>query len=424
MAPSPESDIVIVGAGIIGVSIALLLQRAGRTVTVVDPLPPGSATSFGNAGLLSAGTNAPVALPGIWRKVPGWLTDPEGPLAVRWSYLPTAAPWLMKWILASRKATVYAASDALRALHRDTLDGYRDLLGPALFADLIRTQGGVNVFYNAVPGRNELFIRHLIARHGITVEELDHAALQEMFPGIGPIAQRGMLLPDNGWTVNPGRLTQAIGRLFVEAGGTLRQESVMSVRPVEGGFELFGTLGDWRARTVILATAAWTGRLLGPLGVKLPMETERGYHLMLEGANITPKIPLLLRDGGMAITPMEDGLRLAGTVEIAGLDAPPDEKRARQLLDRARLVFPALEAASTRKWLGFRPSLPDSVAAIGPVPGLPNLYVAAGHGHTGMVGASTTARLVRDMVTGAPPCIDPAPYSLTRFTGARVSRPG
>ncbi|GAB4064109.1 FAD-binding oxidoreductase [Ancylobacter sonchi] len=415
MANAPENDVVVVGAGIIGLSAALLLQRAGRTVTVVDPLPPGSATSYGNAGLLSAGTNMPIALPGIWRNVPGWLTNPDGTLAVRWRYLPTAAPWLAKWILASPKKTVYAASDALRALHRDTMDGYRELLGPSLFAELIRTEGSVNVFYNATPGRNEPFIRHLIARHGIVAEDLDHAALKEMFPGIGPVAQRALYFPHNGWTVNPGRLTRTVGRLFAEAGGVLRHENVMSVRPVEGGFELFGTLGDFRARTVVLATGSWTGRLLAPLGVNLPMETERGYHLMLEGANITPKLPLLLRDGGMAITPMEEGLRLAGTVEIAGLDAPPDERRARQLMDRAKLVFPGLEAASYRKWLGFRPSLPDSVAAIGPVPGMAGLFVAAGHGHTGMVGASTTARLVRDLVTGTPPHIDPAPYSLARF---------
>lgn len=415
MTTGPEADIVIVGAGIIGLSAGLRLQRAGRSVTVIDALPPGTATSAGNAGLLSAGTNMPVALPGFWRNVPGWLTNPKGPLALRYSYLPIAAPWLARWILASRTSTVYAASDALRALHRDTMDGYRDMLGPELFADLIRTEGSVNVFYNDTPGRNEPFIRHLIERHSIAVDDLDRKALVDLFPGIGPIAQRGLYFPHNGWTVNPGRLTQAVGRLFVEAGGTIAHERIFSVRPAEGGFELFGNLGDRRARTVILAAGAWTGRLLSPLGVKLPLETERGYHLMLEDANIAPKLPLLLRDGGMAITPMEGGLRLAGTVEIAGLDAPPDEKRARQLLDRARLVFPGLEATRWRKWLGFRPSLPDSVAAIGPAPGIPGLYVAAGHGHTGMVGASTTARLIRDLVIGAPPAIDPKPYSLSRF---------
>lgn len=415
MTCDPQADIVIVGAGIIGLSAGLLLQRAGRSVTIVDPLPPGTATSYGNAGLLSAGTNAPVALPGFWRNVPGWLTNPEGPLALRYRYLPTAAPWLARWILASRTSTVYAASDALRALHRDTMAGYREMLGPELFADLIRTEGSINVFYNATPSRNEGFIRHLIDRHAIQVEDLDHGKLRELVPGIGPIAQRGLYFPHNGWTVNPGRLTQAVGRLFAEAGGRMRHESVLSVRPVDGGFELFGNLGDWRARTVILAAGAWTGRLLAPLGVNLPMETERGYHLMLTGANIDLKLPLLLRDGGMAITPMEDGLRLAGTVEIAGLDAPPDEKRARQLMARARLVLPGLQATEGRKWLGFRPSLPDSVAAIGPAPGLPGLFVAAGHGHTGMVGASTTAGLIRDLVVGAPPAIDPKPYSLARF---------
>ncbi|MCS0502834.1 NAD(P)/FAD-dependent oxidoreductase [Ancylobacter mangrovi] len=415
MSSDRQSDVVIVGAGIVGLCAGLLLQRAGRSVTIADPLPPGTATSYGNAGLLSAGTNMPAALPGIWRNVPKWLLDRQGPLAVRYSYLPKAAPWLAKWILASGTSTVHAASDALRALHKDTMDAYREVLGPEPFADLIRTEGSLNVFYNDAPGRNELFIRHLIARHGIAIDELDHADLKEMMPEIGPIAQRGLFFPHNGWTVNPSRLAATVARLFTEAGGRMVSQKVLSVRPMEGGIELFGNLGDWRADTVILAAGAWTGRLLHPLGVKLPMETERGYHLMLEDANISPRLPLLLRDGGLAITPMEEGLRLAGTVEIAGLDAPPDEKRARQLLDRARQVFPTLRSASYRKWLGFRPSLPDSVAAIGPVPGMRGLFVAAGHGHTGIVGASTTARLVRDLVTGAAPVIDPAPYSLTRF---------
>lgn len=410
-----DTDVAIVGAGIIGLCAGLYLQRAGRSVTIADPLPPGHSTSFGNAGFISAGTIMPIALPGTWRNVPGWLLDRSGPLAVDLRYLPTAAPWLLRWIAASRRKTVYAASDALRALHKDTMERYRELLGSEHFAGLIRTEGSVNVFYNEQPSRNEIFIRHLIERQGVVTTAMGPGELRDMYPEIGHIARRALYFPHNGWTVSPARLTATLARLFVEAGGTIVSRRALRVRPSEGGFEIFTNIGDWRAGTVVLAAGAWTGRLLAPLGVRLPLETERGYHLMLKGANIAPRLPLLLRDGGMAITPMEDGLRLAGTVEIAGLDAPPDETRALQLLERARLVFPSLEAASFSKWLGFRPSLPDSVAAIGPAPGFPGLFVAAGHGHTGMVGASETGRLVRDLVLGAPPAIDPKPYSLERF---------
>jgi D-amino-acid dehydrogenase len=408
-------DIAVVGAGIVGLCTALDLQRSGRQVTILDPLPPGHGTSYGNAGLLSAGTNVPVALPGMWRKVPGWLMDRTGPLAVDLGYLPKAAPWLARWLLASRRKTMYGASDALRALHKDTMARYRELLGPAHFADLIRTEGGVNIFYNEEPSAGERIIRELIARHGIVTEDMGPADLREMFPEIGPGAKRGLLLPHNGWTVSPQRLTAVLAGLFMEAGGEILSRKVLRVIPRGPGVELFTNLHGVLANTAILAGGAWTQTLLAPLGVRLPLETERGYHLMLEGANVKPRLPLLLRDGGMAITPMEDGLRLAGTVEIAGLDKPPNEERALQLLERARVVFPTLDAGVKRTWLGFRPSLPDSVAAIGPVLGFPQIFVAAGHGHVGMVGAGETARLVRDLVLGRTPTIDPAPYSMARF---------
>lgn len=418
MSSSEHADIVVVGAGIVGLCAALYLQRAGRAVTIVDPLPPGHSTSFGNAGFISAGTIMPIALPGIWRNVPKWLLDPKSPLSVSYRYLPTAAPWLLKWIAASKLDTVHAASNALKALHGDTMARFRELLGPEHFPDLIRTEGSVNVFYGDAPSKSEGFIRDLLTRQGVVTTPMGAAELKEMYPEISPVIKRALYFPNNGYTVSPARLTATLARLFEEAGGTLLSRRILRVTPVEGGIELFTNIGDFRAKAVVLAAGAWTGRLLEPLGVKLPMETERGYHLMLKGANITPRLPLLLRDGGMAITPMEDGLRLAGTVEIAGLDAPPNEERALQLLDRARVVFPTLRADGYQKWLGFRPSLPDSVAAIGPAPGIPGLFVAAGHGHTGMVGSSETGRLVRDLVLGAPPAIDPAPYSLARFNRA------
>ena len=416
-------QLVVVGAGIVGLCSALSLQRAGAAVTILDPLPPGMGASFGNAGFLSADQNVPLALPGMWRQVPGWLLDPLGPLVVRPSYLPTAVPWLARWLLASRMKSVLAASDALRALHRDSHQRYMELLGPAHFADLIRNEGSVHVFEKDEPGTSERVQNELMARHGITPRRLSAEDLRDIYPDISARARRGLLFERNGFTINPSRLTATLAELFRAAGGTIACERVMKLipRPL-AGFLVMTNGANRLADAVVVAAGAHSKRLLDPLKVTFPLDTERGYHLMLGAPSVTPRMPLILKDRGIAVTPMEHGLRLAGTVEIAGLEAAPDERRASALLESTRALFPTLQSTDTRIWMGFRPSLPDSVPAIGAVPGIDGLFVAAGHGHTGMVGASETGMLVRALVLRQKPAIDPAPYALERFGARAVER--
>ncbi|QCJ01094.1 NAD(P)/FAD-dependent oxidoreductase [Agrobacterium larrymoorei] len=410
-----EADVIVIGAGIVGLCCALSLQRAGRNVTIVDPMSAGKQSSYGNAGLLSACTNSPIALPGMWRKVPGWMLDRNGPLAVSPKYLPVALPWLVKWLAASRMSVVRRSSDALYHLHHNTMSRYRELLGNSLFEDLIRTEGSVSVFEGETETSTERVIRYLADRHSLGGQDVSAEQLKEIFPAIGPRAKRGIYFPRNGWTVNPGRLTATLLRLFHEAGGKSAAEKVLKLIPGEGYVDLFTNSQNRRACKVVIATGSWAKELLAPLGVKLPLETERGYHVMLEGPSLSNKLPILLRDSGMAITPMEHGLRLAGGVEIAGLVSAPNETRCNALYAKARAIFPTLQADACKQWMGFRPSLPDSVAAIGAALKHKDIFVAVGHGHTGMVGASETSSLIRDLVLNRPTAIDPKPYSLGRF---------
>ncbi len=408
---------LVIGAGVVGLSTALYLQRAGMHVAVIDPLGPAGGASFGNAGMLSPDTATPIAMPGMLRKVPGWLRDPLGPLAVRPSYFPRALPWLMQWVKAGRLERVLAVSDAMRALHRDTLACWRELLGDALYHDLIRPSGQVQVWEDDDSSPTEAIEQQIRERHGIEAHVLTADDLRQMFPGIARTIRRGLHVPGNGHTVSPQRIVHALAELFRASGGEIIAERVMKLIPRGGGGYMAMTNTAHRSVDhVVVAAGAWSGRLLAPLGVRVPLETERGYHAMLFSPSVQPQIPISSKTRAVFLTPMEDGLRVAGTVEIAGLDAPPDERRAAILVEHARRLFPELEASDVRYWMGFRPSTPDSLPILGPVTGHSGLYFAFGHGHFGMSGGPPSGRLLARLITGQPPGIDPTPYSAQRFT--------
>lgn len=414
---------LVLGAGVVGLSTALYLQRAGRPVTVIDPLPPGGGASFGNAGLISADTSIPIALPGMLRKVPGWLTDRLGPLSVDPLYFPKALPWLLRWIEASRMPRVLKISDAMRALHRTTFDCWKELLGQARFYDLIRPNGQVHVWESEAETPGATLERSLRERQGIRAEPLTADDLRQMFPGISRRIGRGMLIPGNGFTVNPRRLVGALGELLVDAGGEIVAERAMKIMRAEGGGYTVMTNIGWRsASEVVVSTGAWSRQLLDPLGVRLPLETERGYHATLPAPGIELKLPISNKTRSFGVTPMEHGLRIAGTVEIAGLHAPPDERRAKVLLEHVRGMFPDVDVRDHRFWMGFRPSTPDSLPILGQAPGWPGLYLVFGHGHFGMTGGPPSARAVARLITGDTPGLDLAPYAPTRFARAPKGR--
>jgi D-amino-acid dehydrogenase len=408
--------VAVIGAGIVGISAAAYLLRAGFDVTIVDPLPPGSATSYGNAGMVRHDCNVPVALPGMLRQVPGWLADPLGPLALRPAYALKAAPWLLRWVRAGRMDVVNAAADALSELHRGNLDCYRELLGTGPFDDLIRTVGGIQVWESEEEGLSDRITTQINARHKVVTEPLSVADLKRLLPGISGIAKRGLLYSENAHTINPHRLVNTIADGVRLAGGVFATERVLKIVPQEGGgYVLLTNMANRRADMVVVAAGAWSNRLLKPLGAGLPLETERGYHLMLPSPSVELPMPVQMKNRGFALSPMEHGLRLAGTVEIAGLEAPPDERRATILLENARALFPDLRGGQSTIWMGYRPSLPDSVPAIGRAKNHAGLFVATGHGHTGMIGGGSTGRLLAELVAGTPPHIDPTPYSPGRF---------
>ena len=415
---SPETtSVAVIGAGVVGLSTALYLLRSGQRVILFDPLPPPGGASFGNAGMISADTSVPIALPGMLPKVPGWLLDPLGPLAVRPSYFPKALPWLLKWVAAGRLPRVLAISDAMRALHRDAFACWKELLGSTHFADLIRPAGQVHVWETDTETEGAALERRLRERQDIPSQTLGPDDLRQMFPGLSTAVRRGVLIPGNGYTVNPQRLIQTLQALFLEAGGVLLPESVMKIIPCEGhaGYDVMTNVGFHRTSRIVVAAGARAVRLLEPLGIRVPLETERGYHVMLPTSGLSLTTTISNKSRSFGVTPMERGLRVAGTVEIAGLEAPPDERRAKALVASVRTMFPGVNVEGQSFWMGFRPSTPDSLPFLGEARSYPGLFLAVGHGHFGMTGGPPSARLLANIIAGKATGLDPQPYRPHRF---------
>ena len=415
-----QPPVVVIGAGIVGVSAALYLRRAGRAVTLVDPNPPGSGASSGNAGCFNISSTVPVSLPGVARNVPRWLLDPQGPLKIRWRYLPHLAPWLVRFLRAGTPDRVEAQARALRALMLPALTDVTALAASAGAADLVKAQGHLVVYRNEEAFRADALGWHLRDMTGTIIEQWDGAALRDFDPTIAPIYAKGVYIAENGHTPDPAALVARLADQLMREGGVI-------VRGKALGFDRTGGLisavrtdaGTLPASAVLLAAGAHSKKLAAMLGDRVPLDTERGYHLMIRDPEAMPCISILDTAGKFVATPMAGGLRLAGTVELAGLQAPPDWRRADMLLGRAKALFPALadHYAEDRlsRWMGFRPSMPDSLPVLGRATRVGNAFHAFGHGHIGLTAGATSGRIAADLVIGATPGIDLTPYRADRF---------
>ncbi|CAN5280569.1 FAD-binding oxidoreductase [soil metagenome] len=406
----------VIGAGIVGVCCASYLQREGFDVEIVDFAEPGTQCSFGNAGGICPGSCVPIAMPGMLRKVPGWLLDPEGPLHIRLAYLPQALPWLLRFLACGRKEEVRRISRDMRALNRPTFECYEPLLRAAGCADLIEHRGQLFVYEDPKGVDADGFGLSLRREQGVKIEILNQDELRQLEPSLAPFFQRGVFLPEQGQCKNPGRLVAALAEHFVRQGGRLIRATVKGFNISDGGPEQLVTdNGNVPIETLVVAAGAWSGELARQLGSRVPLESERGYHAMAEGADAGLKIQTIWADRKFVATPMETGLRFAGTVEFAGLKRPPDMRRADILLAQGRRMFPNLEVGAVSRWMGHRPGLPDTIPVISRSPRYRNVFHAFGHGHMGLIGGSVTGKLIAEMAAGRPPSIDVLPYRIDRF---------
>lgn len=417
--PAGRGKVTVIGSGIIGVCTANYLLKQGFEVEIVDPALPGSEEqcSFGNAGGICPGSCIPNSMPGVIKNVPKWLMDPEGPLIVRLSYLPHALPWLMRFLAASRKPRVEEISAAMRSLHRYTYECYEPLMKDAGCEDLLQKRGQLFVYEGADGPSGGAYGLGLRREHGVKVDILNADEIRELEPALAPIFHSAVYLPEQGQCPNPGRLVSKLAEHAVSLGATYVRARVTGFEMGVDGPKALKLEGDGLLPVdkVVIAAGAWSADLARQLGDRIPFETERGYHIMVKGAETGLRIQTISGDKKFVASPMEDGLRIAGNVEFAGLDAAPNLARADILLKQARPMFKKLEVGEVSRWMGHRPGTPDSIPVIDRATRFRNVIYAFGHGHQGLIGGAVTGKLVSEMAADLPTSVDLKPFRVNRF---------
>jgi D-amino-acid dehydrogenase len=410
-------DVLVIGAGIVGLAIALRLQRDGRQVTVVDRNGVAAEASRGNAGAFAFTDILPLASPGILRQAPRWLLDPLGPLSIAPAYLPRIAPWLFHFWRASFPDRVKASAATQAALMDLSIPETDAMLAAAGATDMLRSDGVLHLYESAAELAASLPGWQARADHGIAFTHLHGApAIAELQPGLSPALVAATFLPAWKTIADPLLLTQTLARRFSALGGQLRRGEALALEPQADGV-VVPLAGARRitAQQVVVAAGAWSHRLARTLGERIPLETERGYNTTLPVSAFDLKRQLTFGGHGFVVTPLSCGVRVGGAVELAGLDAPPNYRRSEVLLAKAKRFMPGLATEGGTQWMGFRPSLPDSLPAIGPAARDSRVTYAFGHGHLGLTQAAATARLVADLVAGRPSALDLAPLRPQRF---------
>ncbi|MEM7221549.1 MAG: FAD-binding oxidoreductase [Pseudomonadota bacterium] len=406
---------VVIGAGIVGLSCALYLQRDGHQVTLIDPREPGTATSFGNAGGIVATASAPVVMPDTWKQLHKLLLDPLGPMVVRWRYLPKIAPWFLRALIAGRSKRVEEISDALCALNTGVIAAWHDLARLAGAEEMLRPVGWFKVYETDKGFGRSAPERALMAKRDQKFEVLNADEIRQLEPGLAPIFKHGFFQPDCDLVVNPGRMTGQLAAAFSAGGGAVLQAEATGFDLAERPYRVRTTHEALDAEIIVLAAGAWSRGLAKQLGAPLPLDTERGYHLMLPPAEPGLRRPTVHGELSFCLSPQEGGIRIASQDEFAGVDAPPDYRRIRSLIPQAKRMLPSLEAEEQSVWLGRRPSFPDSLPVIGPSARHPGVFFAFGHGHLGMTQGPVTGRIIADLAAQRDPGLDPAPFSAERF---------
>lgn len=413
MSPEP---VTIIGAGIVGICCALSLQERGLKVRLIDRGAPGQETSFGNAGIISPWSIIPQAMPGVWKSIPGMLLNREGPLKVRAAFWPKMIPWGLKFLSHGNEAAVRRSSQMMETLCGPSIELFRRHLNGTGRENLMVDSYYVHAFRNANTPTLESLDYRIRRERGGDLELISGDALQDLEPALSREFKAAVLIKGQARAASPGEIGKVLAEKAVAQGADIVRAEIRKLeRAADGTWKIITDAKPLAAGQVVMAAGVWSAELLRPLGLKLPLVAERGYHVEFPTPSVQLTHSIMDVDAKVVASSMTSGLRVAGSAEFGAIDAPADPGKKALLTRQARAILPSLDTADTQFWLGRRPSFPDSLPAVGPIHGRNGLYAAFGHSHYGLMMAPKTGELIGDMIAGVPQNIDLSPLDPQRF---------
>ena len=409
--------VVIIGAGIVGLSTAHALLDRGHEVVLIEPGGKQGRPTDGNAGWIAHTDVMPLASPKAWRNLPGWLMDPLGPLTIRPGYLPQLTPWLVRFILASSPARIKASIGAIRAINAEALPSWKNLLSSLGLSGHLRENGILSVWKHKGAFLRSQDIIERQRSFGIEAEALRPEDLTDLEPALRNV-EAAVLYPDACHVSDPAVLAADLLRLALERGAIPVTAHASRIEVRDGAVHVSTDQGgsDIVADQVVIAAGIWSRALAAQLGDRIPLDTERGYNATYPKGTFGIGRPIMFEGEGFVTTPLDTGDRVGGAVEFAGLEAAPNHSRTDAMVQRLTRFLPHLQSEpAAKRWMGFRPSIPDSLPVIGPAGKDRRVIYAFGHGHYGLTQAAVTGQIVAGMIEGRPGPVDATSFSAQRF---------
>jgi D-hydroxyproline dehydrogenase len=420
-----DSEVIVVGAGLVGAACAARLAHAGREVLLLDPQAPGLGASFGNAGHVATEQLIPLANPQVIRDSWRYLVDADSPLRLRLAYLLPILPWLARFVLAARPSALARGVAALMALQHTARDDLRDLMDTCGIGHLLLLDGYLRVWEGEAGASAARRQAAELGHYGIRTEALSAQAVHAEAPTLTADVAGALCYPDTGHVADPHAVCAGLVAALQGWSGRVRRERVLELfQQGQGPVRLTVAHGPaLHARQVLVCAGAWSRPLVRSLGYRVPLDTERGYHITVPwpgpgepGAGaITMRRPIASTERSVIMTPMSVGLRMTGTVEFGGLHLPPDPSRHALLRRQMQALLPGVSTQAASNWMGFRPSLPDHLPVLGAAPRHRGVFFAFGHQHLGLTLCGVTARIMAELMLGRAPAPDLSAYRLDRF---------
>jgi D-amino-acid dehydrogenase len=410
-----RKNVIVIGAGVVGMGCASYLQRSGHAVTVIDRLEPGRATSFGNGGGIASTFVLPLAMPGLMKRYVKYYFDPEGPVSLRWSHMPAMASFLWQFWRNCRPERVKHCTQALAAFMPPAYEAWKPLFEDAGLMPLVRHDGGLWIYKDeAALGHDWPFWQGRRDK-GLEFHRLSEDELRQVEPAVSRDWKAAVLEPDWHHVRNPYKIVAGLADLLRQRGGTILKEEVRDFdRGPDGVRAVITDRGRHACDAIVIACGAWSDKLARKLGSKVPLESQRGYHVTLPNAGVETRHLVVVGAAKIAITTMDVGVRIVGASAFPGVDAPADWRQSKMVLTWGKRVLPGIREEGMSEWFGERPLTPDSLPVLGRSPHFANAFYAFGHSHMGLTTGAITGKLIAEEVSDRPTSIDLTPFRIDR----------